>query len=129
MPLKLTNAHDLRPGSYVLVDDVACVVKSVDISKTGKHGASKVRIEAVGIIDDKKRIIIKPGHEKMGVPLIEKKKGQVLSIDGNNANLMNIESFETLSVAIPAELKDTIKEGLQVEYWDVEGQKIIKRLL
>jgi translation initiation factor 5A len=104
-------------------------VRSQDISKTGKHGASKARIEAVGVIDDKKRILVKPGHEKFDVPLIEKKKGQVLSIEGDNANLMDVESFETLTVAIPADLKESITEGLQVEYWDVEGQKVIKRAL
>ena len=129
MPLKVTNAHELRPGSYVIIDGAPCVVRSVDISKTGKHGASKARIEAVGVIDDKKRVIVKPGHEKFDVPLIEKKKGQVLSLEGENANLMDIESFETLSVVVQAELKETLKEGVQVEYWVVENEKIIKRLL
>jgi len=129
MPIKSITAHEAKPGTHILVDGVACVVKSQDISKTGKHGASKARIEAVGIIDDKKRVLVKPGHEKFEVPLIEKKKGQVLSIEGNNANLMDIESFETLTIAIPAELKDSIKEGSQVEYWNVEGAKVIKRTL
>jgi translation initiation factor 5A len=129
MPIKSITAHEAKPGTYILIDGVACVVKSQDISKTGKHGSSKARIEAVGVIDDKKRVLVKPGHEKFEVPLIEKKKGQVLSIDGEKANLMDIESFETLTVAVPSELKETIKEGLQVEYWDVEGQKVIKRLL
>ena len=129
MPIKSITAHEAKPGTYILIDGVACVVKSQDISKTGKHGSSKARLEAVGIIDDKKRVLVKPGHEKFEVPLIEKKKGQVLSIDGDNANLMDIESFETLTVAIPAELKESITEGAQVEYWNVEGQKVIKRTL
>ncbi|MEM2956058.1 MAG: translation initiation factor IF-5A [Candidatus Pacearchaeota archaeon] len=129
MPLKSITAHEAKPGTYILIDGVACVVKSVDISKTGKHGASKARIEAIGIIDDKKRVLVKPGHEKFEVPLIEKRKGQVLSIENENANLMDVENFETFLVFIPNELKETIKEGLQVEYWNVEGQRIIKRVL
>ena len=129
MPIKSITAHEAKPGTTILVDGVACVVKSQDISKTGKHGSSKARIEAVGIIDDKKRVLVKPGHEKFEVPLIEKKKGQVLSIDGDNANIMDIESFETLVVAIPPELKETIAEGCQVEYWNVEGVKVIKRVI
>lgn len=129
MPIKSITAHDAKPGASILVDGVACIVKSQDISKTGKHGSSKARIEAIGIIDDKKRVLVKPGHEKFEVPLIEKKKGQVLSIDGDKANLMDIESFETLIVVIPAELKETISEGSQVEYWNIEGVKVIKRML
>ena len=129
MPLKFINAVEAKPGTYIIVDNAPCVVRSIDISKTGKHGSSKARIEAIGVIDDKKRVVVKPGHEKFAVPLIEKKKGQVLSIDGDKANLMDIESFETLVVAIPSELKETIKEGIQVEYWNVEEQKMIKRVL
>ena len=57
-------------------------MRSIRIKKTGKHGASKVRIEAIGILDDKKRVIVKPGHEKIEIPLIEKKKGQILNLEG-----------------------------------------------
>ena len=129
MPIKSITAHEAKPGTTILIDGVACVVKSQDISKTGKHGSSKARIEAVGIIDDKKRVLVKPGHEKFDVPLIEKKKGQVLSIEGDNANMMDVESFETLVVKIPQELRESITEGCQVEYWNIEGTKMIKRVI
>jgi len=129
MPLKFVSATELKEGSYAMIEDAPCVVRKIDISKTGKHGASKVRIEAVGVIDDKKRIIIKPGHEKMAVPLIEKKKGQVLSVGESSVSLMDIESFETIDVQFPQEIKAELQEGIQVEYWDVEGARIVKRVL
>jgi len=129
MPLKLVNATELKSGSNVIIDDAPCVVRSIDISKTGKHGASKARIEAVGIIDNKKRIIVKPGHEKFGVPLIEKRKAQVLNLMEKSASIMDSESYETIEVPIAEELIGQVNEGSQVEYWDVEGKKIIKRLM
>jgi translation initiation factor 5A len=129
MPLKFVSATELKEGSYAMIEDAPCVVRKIDISKTGKHGASKVRIEAVGVIDDKKRIIIKPGHEKMAVPLIEKKKGQVLSVGESSVSLMDIESFETIDVQFLQEIKAELQEGIQVEYWDVEGARIVKRVL
>lgn len=128
MPLKIVSAHDLKDGSHIIVEGAPCVVKSIEISKTGKHGASKCRIEAVGLIDDKKRVLVKPGHERMEVPLVEKKRGQVLNL-GDKASIMDIESYETLEVAIAPDAKEDIKEGAQVEYWVVEGQKIIKRVV
>lgn len=128
MPLKLINATEAKAGSYIIIDNAPCVVKSIDISKTGKHGASKARIEAVGLIDDKKKIIIAPGHERLAVPMIEKRRGQILSI-GEHASIMDLESFETLDVMTPPDLKDQLREGIQVEYWDIEGKKIIKRLI
>jgi translation initiation factor 5A len=129
MPLKFVNATELKEGSYAMIENAPCVIRNIDLSKAGKHGPSKVRIEAVGIIDDKKRIIIKPGHEKMAVPLIEKKKGQILAVGENTVSLMDIESFETVDVPFSQEIKDELHEGIQVEYWDVEGSKIVKRVL
>ncbi len=128
MALKLVNATELRKGSYVIIDGSPCEVRKIDISKTGKHGHAKARVEAVGIIDEKKRVIVKPGHEKVAVPLIEKKKGQVLAVNAK-ASVMDIESYETIEVTIPEEMKGRLKEGMQVEYWSIEGQSIIKRML
>jgi len=129
MPLKWILATEAKPGISIIIDGAACTVKSIDISKTGKHGSSKARIEAVGVMDGKKRVIVKPGHEKFAVPLIEKRKGQVLSVTETMASMMDTENFETIEVAIPEELKGQVLEGAQVEYWNVEGEKIIKRML
>jgi len=131
MVLKLVNATELRRGSYILIDNLPCEVKKIDISKTGKHGHAKVRIEAIGVIDEKKRVIVKPGHEKFAVPLIEKKKGQILTVNDKTsiASIMDIESYETIDAIIPSELHGKLKEGAQVEYWDIEGQRIVKRAL
>ena len=128
MPIKLVAITELRAGSYVIIDNDACIVKKIDISKTGKHGHAKARIEAIGLIDEGKRVIIKPGHEKIAVPLIEKRRGQILSIN-EKASIMDIESYETITVDIPSQLREEIKEGSQVEYWNIEGKDIIKRIV
>ncbi len=129
MPLKIINAVEVRPGTNILIDGAPCVVKSVDVSKTGKHGHAKARIESSGIIDGKKRIVMKPGHDKFEVPLVEKKRGQVLSVADNTASIMDVENFETINVDISNDVKEAVKEGVQVEYWDIEGTKIIKRVI
>ena len=104
------------------------VVKKIDISSTGKHGHSKCRIEALGIINDKKKVFVIPGHERFEVPMIDKRKGQVLS-KGNKVSIMDLENFETIEVDCPEELKEELSENSNVEYWDIEGEKIIKRKL
>jgi translation initiation factor 5A len=128
MPSKIVYVTDLRQGSYAVIDNAPCVIKSIEISKTGKHGHAKARIEAIGLIDGKKRVLVKPGHERVEVPLIEKRRGQVLSLN-EKASIMDLENYETIEVVIPSELRDALKEGAQVEYWNIEGQKIIKRIL
>ena len=128
MPIKMVYVTELREGNYAMIEGVPCIVRNIEISKTGKHGHSKARFDAIGLIDNKKRVVLLPGHERVDVPLVEKKRGQVLSIN-ERANIMDMESFETMDVAIPSDMKDEIKEGVQVEYWDIEGQKVIKRVM
>ena len=128
MVLKIINATEAKLGANILIDGDAYTVKKVDISKTGKHGASKCRIELANIVNGQKKIMAVPGHERFEVPMIDKRKGQVLSL-GDKASVMDLESFETLDMEIPEELKAEVQADSTVEYWDIEGLKIIKRKL
>tara|TARA_Y100000310_G_scaffold338521_1_gene428364 strand:- start:235 stop:624 length:390 start_codon:yes stop_codon:yes gene_type:complete len=129
MAFKMIHAVEAKPGINIVIDGAPCLVKSQDISRPGKHGHAKVRLEAISIFDGKKKVVVLPGHERLDVPLIEKKKAQVLHITGDTANIMDLESFETFDIAIDSSVKDKIKEEGQVEYWKIGEQKIIKRLL
>ncbi|MCK5624676.1 translation initiation factor IF-5A [Candidatus Pacearchaeota archaeon] len=128
MVLKIINATEAKVGTNLIVDDVPCTVRSIDISKTGKHGHAKCRIEAIGIITGQKKVFVVPGHERFEVPLVDKRKGQVLSI-GDKISIMDSESFETLEIPCSDEIKSELEENSNVEYWDVEGEKITKRKL
>ena len=125
--IKPIDAVEAKPGRYVIFDGHACVVKSLEISRPGKHGHAKCRIEAMGIKDGKKIIKIMPGHDKIESPVIEKKTAQVLSVHGDSANVMDMESFETFEMQIPEELKGEVKDGMQVMYWEVLDARIIKQ--
>ncbi len=126
MVLKIINATEIKSGTNIIVDGTSCTVKSIDISKTGKHGHAKCRIEAIGIIGGQKKVFVVPGHDRIEVPNVDKRKSQVLSI-GDNVSVMDLESFETLEIPCDPELKSQLEVNSNVEYWDVEGEKIIKR--
>src|SRR3989344_4091719 len=122
---KQVSAGSLKLGSYVLVDNVACTVKDIQKGKTGKHGAAKCRIDCVGIITGQKKQIMCPADENVIVPIIGKKNAQVLSVQGETANVMDMETYETFDLKIPEELKDNVKEGGIVNYWIIMDQKVI----
>ncbi len=130
MVLKIINATEAKVGTNIIVDGTSCVVKGIDISKTGKHGHAKCRIEAVGIIGGSKKVFVVPGHDRLEVPLVEKRKAQVLSKGERTVNAMDLESFETMDIPCPdADVMGTLQEDGNCEYWDVEGEKIVKRKL
>ena len=128
MVFKLIDAHSCKPGTTIMVDGEACTVRSNDISKTGKHGASKCRIEAIEIFSGKKKIVAVPGDTRFDVPMVEKRKAQVLNVSEGTASVMDLESFETLDVPYSEEVKDQLAPEKQVEYWIIENKKEIMRV-
>jgi translation initiation factor 5A len=126
MVLKIINATEARPGTNILIENEPYTIKKIDISKTGKHGHSKARIEATGIINQQKKVFVVPGHERFEVPMVDKRKAQVLSIT-NKVSVMDLENFETMEIECPEEIKSELKENSNVEYWDIEGKKIIRK--
>ena len=129
MVAKVIEATEMRVGTYLLIGGVAHQVKKMDISKTGKHGHAKVRFEAISAFTGKKKVMVIPGHDKFEVPMIEKRQAQVLSVSGNIASLMDSESFENLDLEIPEDLQDSVSDGVSVEYWDIEGNKLLKKVM
>jgi translation initiation factor 5A len=125
---KVADIGSLKIGGYVIFEGKACVVKSVQTSKTGKHGHAKSRVEAVSIVDGQKIVQVAPSHDKVDVPIIEKKTAQILSITGNKASVMDMESYETFEMDIPEEMKGEVSEGAQVLYWLVMTQRVMKQL-
>lgn len=125
---KQSTVGTLKKGSYVVFEGAACIVSDTQTSRPGKHGHAKTRVVAVGILDGKKRDVVMPGHDKVDVPIIEKKNAQVLSIHGDTANVMDMNSYETSDMKIPEELKDKVLPGVTVLYWEILNDRVMKQI-
>lgn len=126
--VRFTTAGAMKKGSFIIIDNVACRVSDTQTSKPGKHGHAKIRITAVGILDEKKRELVCPAHDNINIPIIEKRTAQVLSIAGTKANVMDNESYETFDIDIPDELKTEVVEGCNILYWVITGTKVMKQI-
>jgi translation initiation factor 5A len=118
----------LQPGRFCVIDGEPCKVVSVTTSVSGKHGGAKARLEAVGIFDNKKRFLIKPADTELEVPIIDKKSGQIVAITGDNAQIMDLETYETFDSPIPEKLKGKLKQGGEVLYWVIMGRKMLVQI-
>ncbi|MBT5021539.1 translation initiation factor IF-5A [Candidatus Woesearchaeota archaeon] len=125
---KKIEVSTIQKGSSMVIDGHACKVNDVQTSRPGKHGHAKCRITATGLLDDKKRVIVMPGHDHVDVPVIDKRNAQVLSMSGKHANVMDSETFETFDLEIPAELKEDIVEGCTIVYWIVLDALVMKQV-
>jgi translation initiation factor 5A len=129
MTTKQVSIGSLKKGSYILIDGVACKVVDTATSRPGKHGHAKVNLMAVGILDGKKRNFVAPGHDNVEVPIIDKRNAQVLSVNGDKANVMDVETYETFDLEIPEELKAEVVEGCTVLYWQILADKVMKQIV
>lgn len=125
---KLVSVGSLKKGDTIIIDGAPCKVTDTATSRPGKHGHAKVNMMAVGLLDGKKRNIVMPGHDRVEAPIIEKKNAQVLSINGNMANVMDAETYETFDLEIPEELKAEVAEGKEVLYWTLMGTKVLRQV-
>lgn len=117
--------RQLREGGYVIIDDEPCEIVSISISKPGKHGAAKARIDAIGIFDGQKRSIVQPVTAKVYVPIVERKRAQVISVVGETAQLMDLETYETFELQVPESMRDKIEPGKEIFYIESLGKRKI----
>ena len=111
------------------------IVSSINTEETNKNKADNpitllknMETSRVAyMICNQKRSIVKPVDTKVDIPIIDKRVGQVLSIQGDNVQLMDMESYETLDLEMPEDLKDQIVEGIEVEYIVALGNMKIMR--
>jgi translation initiation factor 5A len=118
-----TEIGKIKEGRYIVIEDEPCRVLSIATSKPGKHGAAKARIDAMGLFDGVKRSIVQPVSAKAYIPVVERKSGQILSIAGTTAQLMDMKDFTNFEIPIPDDKKGTIEVGKEYMYIESMGKK------
>ncbi|MEM3186157.1 MAG: translation initiation factor IF-5A [Conexivisphaerales archaeon] len=118
----------VKEGSYVILEDEPCRVVQVDRSKPGKHGSAKIRLVGIGIFTNSKRGIVGPAESKIEIPMIDKRSGQIISVNQSTYQIMDMETFETFETQLAdEEIKSKLQPGVEVEYWKVlDKTKIIR---
>lgn len=126
MAKEQTEVRDLQEGSYVMIDDEPCKITSYSTASPGKHGSAKASIEAVGVFDGQKRQLSQPVDQKVWVPIIERKQGQVVNLEGEDiAQVMDLDTYQTVTMTIPAD--QDISPDDEIEYLEMEDRRKIVR--
>ena len=123
------DVGSLKIGQYVVIEDEPCKIVELEKSKPGKHGSAKARIVAIGVLTGQKRNVISPVDGKLEVPMIDKKTGQVISMQPDSVQIMDMQSYETFETPLPddEEVKSKLAAGVEIEYWEMLGKKKIVR--
>lgn len=126
--MAVTTIKDLRENGFVTIDGVPCRVDKVQVSTSGKHGHAKVRLDAIGLLDNVRRSLVAPAHENVEVPIVLKKMAQVLAVTGNKAQLMDMENYDQFELDIPENRTSDVVAGGEIDYYEVMGIRTLKQL-
>jgi translation initiation factor 5A len=121
MAREQTEVRELQEGNYVMIEDVPSKITAYSTSKPGKHGSAKARVEGTGVFDSQKRNFTQPVDAKVWVPIIERKQGQVVSTDDGEMQVMDLETYETITMRIPGS-EDIVADD-EIEYLEYEGNR------
>jgi translation initiation factor 5A len=126
---KPISVGSLRVGGYMIIDGQAYRIVDITKSKPGKHGAAKARIVAISVFSGVKRSLVKPVDANAEIPIIDKRPGQVFSVNPNGVQIMDLETYEYVDAPFPEaeNLKSKLTVGTEVEYWKILGRiKIVR---
>lgn len=122
------TAKDLKEGRYVVIDDIPCKIVNIDSSKSGKHGAAKMRITGIGIFDGQKKTLLTPGDADLDVPVVERKNVQIISVSEKTAHVMDSQTYEMYDLEIPEEYLSQAEAGKEAELLESMGRRKIERI-
>ena len=113
---EMKEIRELKVGRYVNIDEEPCKILFISTSKPGKHGSAKANIDAASIFTGAKKSLVGPVSTKVQVPLIDKRKGQILSVQGDEVQIMDLETFENITMVINPDHECVIEDGAEVMY-------------
>ena len=122
-----SSMKEIKVGRFVLIDGVPCKIVNIDTSAPGKHGSAKMRVTGIGIFDGQKKVLLKPSSGDIDVPVINKRRAQVVSVSDASAQIMDSETYEVYEIPIPEELRNRLSAGAEVEVMEAMGRRALAR--
>jgi translation initiation factor 5A len=124
MARQQNQVRDLDEGSYVMIDDAPCKITAYSTAKPGKHGSAKARVEGKGVFDENKRNFTQPVDAKVWVPIIQRKQGQVVSVESEDvAQVMDLDTYQTFTIKTPD--GEELSPDDEIEYLEMDEQRKI----
>ncbi|WP_031542929.1 elongation factor P [Mesoplasma photuris] len=117
------QVNDLRPGTTFLYEGNIFIVIDQSFSKTGRQ-QGKVTVKVKNLRTGARVEITFTGGDKVNKAMIEKKDMQYLYNDGNDAYLMDTDTYEQVQIPMSSlewEAK-FLTDGLMIKMTEYEGE-------
>jgi translation initiation factor 5A len=127
--ISMVEIGKMKVGRYIVITGEPHQITSMSKSAPGKHGHAKYRVDAKNIFTGQTSNLVMTAHKYVEVPNLKKQNAQVLSVSGTNAQIMDMETYETFDLEIPEELQGQVESGKTIMYWEIMGKRIMKQMV
>lgn len=130
MSFKMAKVGELKNGSYAIINGEPSQIVSIQKSKPGKHGSAKFRCTAISLFNGRKQSFVSSTDTNITIPIVDKRSAQVVSTSPAGVQLMDLETYQMMDVALPAdeEVASKLEAGKDVEYWLIMDRIKIQRV-
>lgn len=123
MTTKQVEVRDLKEGNYIMIEDEVHEIRSYTTSQPGKHGSAKARIEGEKVFTGGNSTITQPVDASVRVPIVDRKEGQVVNVEGNEAQVMDLETYQTTTFVIPNNME--LEKDQEIVFLEHEDKRKI----
>lgn len=122
------EAHQLKIGTYVMLQGHPCKLTSVKISKTGKHGSAKCNVVGKDVLTSKQYNAVFPGHMMVQLFDLDKKEYELTNIDEKEGYVEVMDDVGT-NVQFPLETANDVHDSLIAAFQSAAFQSGPKAIL
>lgn len=130
LSFKMAKVGELKNGSYAIINGEPSQIVSIQKSKPGKHGSAKFRCTAISLFNGRKQSFVSSTDTNITIPIVDKRSAQIVSTSPAGVQLMDLETYQMMDVALPAdeEVASKLEAGKDVEYWLIMDRIKIQRV-
>ena len=122
----MIKVADARVGTCILNRGEPSKVTQKERVTVGTHMHSKTKLTVQGIFSGRSEVLTLGHHENLEDVEIINKKGQVVAkISPSQIQMMDLESYETITATVTKEQFEQVNEGSVVTYIDVQGKLVV----
>jgi translation initiation factor 5A len=120
----LVSADDLKKGMFILQNKEIYNILRKEVVVCGTHSHSKTKIFARPLLGGGERNFLFAHKDKVEVPDVENRIGQVIAIGDGALTVMDTRSYDTLDIEANADLISNAIEGEKVFFFTYQGKSV-----
>ncbi len=119
------QAKDVERGAYFKVRNDIYKLKRKELIAVGTHSHTKLKFFAKALFGGGEKDFTFGHTDNVEILDISKKRGQIISIEGKRAQVMDSESYETFDAEITDDVTDNLVEGGPTSFIQIDGKIFI----